>query len=53
MTFNDIATILFNSIQKGVETMNFIVFMLLFTVLCGWLDSQIGPPSASAGREAK
>jgi len=23
--------------------MNFIVFVLLFTVVCGWLDSRIAP----------
>ena len=30
--------------------MNFIVFVILFTVLCGWLDTRISARKTEGGR---
>jgi hypothetical protein len=33
--------------------MNFIIFVLLFTILCGWLDARIAPRPRTSPKEER
>ena len=40
-----------HDLEKGNRAMSFVVFLLLFVVLCGWLDARIHAKQPTKGAQ--